>query len=189
MTAPIILKAAMTAAVWHSDQRRKGEKAEPYVNHLIEVAQLVAEAEPGNTDLIVAALLHDSIEDQHKTRAEISDLFGDRVADLVEEVTDDKSLLKAERKRLQVENAPKKSREAKILKLADKTANLRALAASPPNDWPLERRREYIDWATSVIAGLKGVSPSLEGQFEEAREQAVRSLETAEARPPCPVIS
>jgi hypothetical protein len=95
----------------------------------------------------------------------------------VEEVTDDKTLLKEERKRLQVQNAPKKSRDAKILKLADKTANLRALAASPPHDWSLERRREYIDWATNVVAGLQGVSPWLEGQFEDAKQKALRAIE------------
>jgi (p)ppGpp synthase/HD superfamily hydrolase len=177
MTAPIILKAAMKAAEWHSEQRRKGQKEEPYVNHLIEVAQLVAEATPHDIDLIVAALLHDAIEDQQKTWEEIADLFGERVADLVEEVTDDKTLLKEERKRLQVQNAPKKSRDAKILKLADKTANLRALAASPPHDWSLERRREYIDWATNVVAGLQGVSPWLEGQFEDAKQKALRAIE------------
>lgn len=181
MTAPIILKAAMKAAEWHSEQRRKGQKEEPYVNHLIEVAQLVAEACPDDIELIVAALLHDAIEDQRKSWEEIACLFGERVADLVEEVTDDKALPKAERKRLQIQNAPKKSRDAKILKLADKTANLRALVASPPHDWPLERRREYIDWATSVVAGLKGVSPWLEEQFEEARQSALRSLEDAAA--------
>ena len=181
MTAPIILKAAMKAAEWHSEQRRKGEKEEPYVNHLIEVAQLVAEAAPGNVDLIVAALLHDAIEDQQKTWEEIAELFGERVAHLVEEVTDDKAIPKAERKRLQIQNAPKKSQDAKILKLADKTANLRALVASPPHDWPLQRRREYVDWAASVVAGLKGVSPWLEGKFEDARQSALRSLEKATA--------
>jgi (p)ppGpp synthase/HD superfamily hydrolase len=176
-----ILKAARVAADWHSAQRRKGAAGEPYINHLIEVAQLVAEADPGNVDLIVAALLHDAIEDQQRTREEIAGLFGARVVDLVEEVTDNKALPKAERKRLQVENAPDKSRDAKILKLADKTSNLRALAASPPHDWPLERRREYIDWAARVVSGLKGVSPWLEGQFERARQSALRSLEEAKA--------
>jgi (p)ppGpp synthase/HD superfamily hydrolase len=97
MIAMIMMKAALTAARWHADQRRKGEAAEPYVNHLLEVAALVAEAEPGNTELIVAALLHDAIEDQPISREEIAEKFGERVAGLVMEATDDKSLPKAER--------------------------------------------------------------------------------------------
>jgi (p)ppGpp synthase/HD superfamily hydrolase len=176
MNELIILKAARAAAEWHADQRRKGVKQEPYVNHLIEVAELVARADPGNTDLVVAALLHDAIEDQKRTRSEIADLFNDRVADLVVEVTDNKLLDKAVRKRLQVEHAQKKSRDAKILKLADKTSNLRALAKSPPADWPVERRREYVAWAAAVAAGLVGISEWLDGAFEEAKALALESI-------------
>lgn len=176
MTAPSILKAAMVAAEWHTEQRRKGEKAEPYINHLIEVAQLVAEADPGNVDLIMAALLHDAIEDQKKSREEIAALFGERVTKLVEEATDDKSLPKPERKRLQIETAPNKSRDAKLLKLADKTSNLRSVALSPPTHWPNQRRRAYVAWSTAVAAGLFGVSEWLDRQFEEARELALQSI-------------
>jgi (p)ppGpp synthase/HD superfamily hydrolase len=154
-----ILKAAMIAAEWHSEQRRKGEKAEPYVNHLIEVAQLVSMADPGNTDLIVAALLNDAIEDQKKSRDEIAALFGERVARLVDEATDDKSLPKPERKRLQIETAPNKSRDAKLLKLADKTSNLRSVAKSPPAHWSDDRRREYVAWSTVSDVPLPGEYP------------------------------
>lgn len=176
MTELTILMAARVAAVWHADQRRKGARAEPYVNHLIEVASLVAEADPGNVDLIVAALLHDAIEDQRKTREEIALLFGERAAALVVEATDDKNLPKPERKRLQIETAARKSRDAKLLKLADKTSNLRALAVSPPAHWPEQRRRDYVAWATAVAGGLKGVSDWLDQQFEEARQVAVQSF-------------
>jgi (p)ppGpp synthase/HD superfamily hydrolase len=103
------------------------------------------------------------------------------VANLVLEVTDDKSLPKAERKRKQVESAPKKSREAKLIKLADKTSNVRAVANSPSPDWSVERRREYIEWAKSVVAGVRGVSPFLEQQFDVAADQAMRSLNPAAA--------
>jgi guanosine-3',5'-bis(diphosphate) 3'-pyrophosphohydrolase len=106
----------------------------------------------------------------------IASEFGRDVANIVLEVTDDKSLPKAERKRKQVENAPGKSREAKLIKLADKTSNVRAVASSPAHDWSVERRREYIEWAKSVVGGVRGTSPWLEEQFDEAADQAVRSV-------------
>ena len=170
-----ILKAAMIAAEWHSEQRRKGEKAEPYINHLIEVAQLVSVADPGNANLIVAALLHDAVEDQNKSREEIAALFGESGASLVDEVTD-KPLPRLERKRLQIETAPKKSRDAKLLKLADKTSNLRSIAKSPPVSWSDDRRHEYVIWATAVANGLVGISEWLDRQFEEAKALALQSI-------------
>jgi GTP diphosphokinase / guanosine-3',5'-bis(diphosphate) 3'-diphosphatase len=171
-----VLRAADAAARWHVHQRRKGAAEEPYVNHLLEVATLVAEATDGkDPELVIAALLHDSIEDQEVPRSIIAEAFGDGVAKLVEEVTDDKKLEKQERKRLQVEHAHKKSQRAKILKLADKTSNLRAIAASPPPDWSVKRRLEYVDWARKVSTGLTGVSKWLEGEFEQAAKDAERS--------------
>jgi len=144
---------------------------------LLEVATLVAEATDGkDPELVIAALLHDSIEDQEVPRSVIAEAFGDGVAKLVEEVTDDKKLEKQERKRLQVEDAHKKSERAKILKLADKTSNLRAIAASPPPEWSVKRRLEYVDWARKVSAGLTGVSKWLEGEFEQAAKEAERSM-------------
>jgi (p)ppGpp synthase/HD superfamily hydrolase len=171
-----VLRAADAAARWHVNQRRKGAAQEPYVNHLLEVATLVAEATEGaDPELVVAALLHDSIEDQEVPRAVLAQMFGEGVARLVEEVTDDKALAKEVRKRLQVEHAGEASRRARILKLADKTSNLRAIAASPPPEWSVRRRLEYVEWARSVAAGLKGVSPWLEREFEAAAEGAERS--------------
>jgi GTP diphosphokinase / guanosine-3',5'-bis(diphosphate) 3'-diphosphatase len=179
MNEILILKAANVAADWHSRQRRKGASAEPYVNHLLEVAALVAEADPGNTDLVIAALLHDSIEDVKKNRADIAEIFGEHVAALVLEVTDDKALPKPERKRLQVETAAQKSRSAKLLKLADKTSNLRSVAISPPAHWSDERRREYVAWAERVAGGVRGVSAWLDQQFDEAKALALRSIPEA----------
>jgi GTP diphosphokinase / guanosine-3',5'-bis(diphosphate) 3'-diphosphatase len=171
-----VLRAADAAARWHVHQRRKGAAEEPYVNHLLEVATLVAEATDGkDPELVIAALLHDSIEDQEVPRSIIAEAFGDGVAKLVEEVTDDKKLEKQERKRLQIEHAHKKSQRAKILKLADKTSNLRAIAASPPPEWSVKRRLEYVDWARKVSTGLTGVSKWLEGEFEQAAKEAERS--------------
>ena len=115
------------------------------------------------------------MEDQGIDRATIQDRWGAKVADLVEEVTDDKRLLKPVRKQKQVESAPKKSFGAKIIKLADKTSNLRALASSPPADWPVERRLEYVAWAERVVSGLRGANATLEDLFDEAVRAATAS--------------
>lgn len=178
-----VLRAADTAARWHVHQRRKGIAQEPYINHLLEVASLVAEA-TGGTDpnVVIAALLHDAIEDQGVTPETVAGEFGVNVADIVMEVSDDKALPKEDRKRKQVENAGKKSHEAKLIKLADKTSNLRAIASSPAADWSVERRLEYIEWAKAVVAGLRGTSPWLELQFDEAAIDAEQSLSRATAR-------
>lgn len=157
------------AARKHIDQRRKGPRAEPYLNHLVEVARLLAEATGGtDIELVIAGLLHDTLEDTHTTRDEIESAFGPAVARLVAEVTDDKSLPREERKRLQVLNAPHKSDRGKLIKLADKTSNLRGIVLSPPRGWSLARRREYFFWAHAVIAGCRGVNPLLEAWFDEA---------------------
>jgi guanosine-3',5'-bis(diphosphate) 3'-pyrophosphohydrolase len=123
-------------------------------------------------NLVIAALLHDAIEDQRISRTVIAEQFGNDVASLVEEVTDDKSLPKATRKRLQVESAPKKSNRAKILKLADKISNVTAIGNDPPTDWPIERQREYVQWDRDVVAGLRGASAELEALFDRAADEA-----------------
>jgi GTP diphosphokinase / guanosine-3',5'-bis(diphosphate) 3'-diphosphatase len=120
-----VLKAADAAARWHVHQRRKGPAQEPYINHLVEVAMLVANATDGtDTSLVTAALLHDAVEDCKVPRELIVESFGEDVASLVEEVTDDKSLPKEVRKQEQVKTAPTKSSRAKVLKLADKISIL-----------------------------------------------------------------
>jgi (p)ppGpp synthase/HD superfamily hydrolase len=173
-----VLRAADAAARWHTHQRRKGAAQEPYINHLLEVAKLVAEATGGaEPDPVIAALLHDAIEDQAVQAETIASQFGERVAEIVMEVTDDKSLPKDVRKRRQVEDAPKISREAKLVKLADKISNVRTLSAAPPPDWSIERRLEYIEWARQVVAGLRGTSTSLEQQFDDTAKRAIRWLD------------
>lgn len=172
-----LARAAAFAAEKHTGQVRKGEAREPYVNHVIEVAEMLARASGGrDVELVIGGLLHDTIEDSGATHAEVAAIFGVVVADLVAEVTDDKSLPKAERKRLQALHAAHKSPRAKQLKLADKTSNLRALASSPPADWPLARQREYVDWARSVAAGLRGANAWLEDQFDQAAAEAERAI-------------
>jgi guanosine-3',5'-bis(diphosphate) 3'-pyrophosphohydrolase len=165
----LLIRAAAFAAHKHRDQRRKDAGATPYINHPLGLARILA-AEAGVTDVatLCAALLHDTIEDTRTTSAELDVEFGAEIRRIVEEVTDDKALPKAERKRLQIEHAPHISDKAKLVKLADKISNLRDVAHAPPHGWPLERRQEYFDWAKRVIDGLRGIHPVLERAFDEA---------------------
>lgn len=163
----LILKAAAFAARKHKDQRRKDADASPYINHPLELARVLAEV-GGVTDAatLCAALLHDTIEDTDTTNEELVLEFGQEIAALVDEVTDDKTLPKAERKRQQMEHAVTISDKAKRVKLADKISNLTDVATSPPADWALDRKREYFDWAKSVIDRLRGVDAKLEAEFD-----------------------
>lgn len=164
-----ILQALAFAADKHRDQRRKDEGASPYINHPIALADvLVNEGGVTETTVICAALLHDTIEDTDATPEELEAAFGAEIRGIVMEVTDDKSLEKAERKRLQVEHAATISREAKLVKLADKICNVRDLTSHPPAGWSLDRKREYFDWTRSVVDRLRGVNPALEAIFDAA---------------------
>ena len=172
-----VLRAADAAARWHVHQRRKGSAQEPYINHLLEVASLVAEATHGtDPDLVVAALLHDAIEDQEVPHELIAREFGNRVADLVQEVSDDKTSPKEDRKEEQIKTAHNKSKDAKIIKLADKASNLRSMTFSPPPNWSVKRRLEYIGWSKQVVAGLRGASPWLEQKYDDAAKEAERLI-------------
>ncbi|MBU9369254.1 HD domain-containing protein [Burkholderia multivorans] len=164
-----LIAAIAFAADRHRNQRRKDEEASPYINHPIALADVLAN-EVGIEDerVIVAAVLHDTIEDTETTELELLRLFGKDVADIVLEVTDDKSLPKETRKRLQVEHAAHISRRAKLVKLADKICNLRDIAQHPPAGWPLERKQAYFDWAKSVVDRMRGVHPGLEAIFDAA---------------------
>jgi GTP diphosphokinase / guanosine-3',5'-bis(diphosphate) 3'-diphosphatase len=165
----MVLLAAEFAARKHRSQRRKDREATPYINHPLAVARLLwEEGRVRDPSVIAAALLHDTIEDTQTTRAELVRAFGSQVAEIVVEVTDNKRLHKKTRKRLQIEHAPHLSPKAKLVKLADKTCNLRDVAASPPTGWPIGRRREYFDWTGQVVAGLRGVNRRLEKAFNRA---------------------
>ena len=166
-----VFEALQFAAHKHRDQRRKDPEASPYINHPIALANVLWGSGIHDPLVICAALLHDTVEDTETTEAELVETFGTRIASIVMEVTDDKSLLKARRKELQIEHAPHLTREAKLVKLADKISNVRDVAAAPPTDWPLERRREYFDWAKRVVDGLRGVDAGLEKLFDEAYAQ------------------
>ena len=165
----LLLKALAFAAHKHRDQRRKDPEASPYINHPIALADVLVN-EGGVTDIEVlcAALLHDTLEDTATTLDELGAAFGPRIAAIVAEVTDDKQLPKAERKRLQIEHASGLSKEAKLVKLADTICNLRDVAERAPEGWDLARRREYFDWAKRVVDGLRGIHPRLEAVFDAA---------------------
>jgi guanosine-3',5'-bis(diphosphate) 3'-pyrophosphohydrolase len=166
-----ILAALQFAAFKHRDQRRKDHAASPYINHPIALAKVLwHEGGVRDASVICAALLHDTIEDTETTADEIEQAFGLRIARVVLEVTDDKLLPKAERKRRQILHAPHLSRAAKLVKLADKICNLRDVADSPPPTWSLRRRRKYFDWAKQVVAGVRGVNRKLERAFDDAFE-------------------
>jgi len=163
-----LIEAASFAAKKHSYQKRKGNDAAPYINHPLEVANLMANVgKVADHDILIAAILHDTIEDTETTSEEITELFGKAVCEYVLEVTDDKSLPKAERKQLQIEHAPHLSHGAKLIKLGDKISNITDVMNNPPAGWSAERRLEYIDWGEKVINGLRGANENLEKHFDE----------------------
>jgi guanosine-3',5'-bis(diphosphate) 3'-pyrophosphohydrolase len=164
-----LLKALDFAAHKHRDQRRKDVESSPYINHPISLANILCnEGHVTDVNVICAALLHDTVEDTDTSPEELELEFGGEIRGIVMDVTDDKTLEKAERKQRQIEHAAHISDQAKLIKLADKISNLRDVASNPPTDWDLQRRREYFDWARDVIDWLRGVHGPLEEIFEEA---------------------
>jgi (p)ppGpp synthase/HD superfamily hydrolase len=157
----------------HKTQLRKGVAGYPYVNHVIAVAELLARSGVDDRITLQGALLHDTIEDTDTTPEELATRFGDDVRDLVLEVTDDKTLPKEERKRLQIAHAPHLTDRAKRIKLADKTCNILDIAHDPPPDWSLTRRLDYLAWAEAVVHHCLGVGPqALEQAWTEALADA-----------------
>jgi GTP diphosphokinase / guanosine-3',5'-bis(diphosphate) 3'-diphosphatase len=176
----LFLQALQFAAAKHQEQKRK-DGVIPYINHPIEVTRMLWET-GGVRDIttLLAALLHDTIEDTKTSPVEIRDAFGEEVLALVLEVTDDRSLPKAERKRLQVEHAPHKSLRARQIKLADKINNIYTITNFPPKDWTAQRKREYLDWSEQVVDGLRGHNPGLEAAYDAALAQARAVLAQSE---------
>ena len=175
--AVAILKALHFASIKHRDQRRKDVEASPYINHPIEVAEILARV-GGVSDIVTlqGAILHDTIEDTQTTPEELENVFGPEVRRVVEEVTDNKQLPKAERKRLQIEHAPHLSASARQIKMGDKISNVLGVTQAPPADWPLERRLEYLDWTERVVAGCRGCNPKLESFYDQALAEGRRLL-------------
>jgi guanosine-3',5'-bis(diphosphate) 3'-pyrophosphohydrolase len=171
-----LISAVAFAARKHKNQKRKDE-VEPYINHPLEVAEILVKiGGVKDENILIAAILHDTIEDTDTTEEEIRRLFGQKVCDYVKEVTDDKGLPKELRKKLQIEKASKLSVGAKQIKIADKTSNLCAIIESPPKNWTLETKIEYVNWAKQVVDEMRGVNESLEKYFDEIYEKAKEKL-------------
>lgn len=174
----LVTHAAGFAARVHAGQTRKGESSPAFILHLAEVADLLAKAlEEPDAELVAAAWLHDAVEKTKITSDEIESVFGPRVASLVAEVSDDKSLPEAERHRMQIETIGEKSEAARLLRLADKISGLRELAEDPPAGWGAPRRREWLRFATDVAAGCRGLNAALDLLFDQAAAAAARSID------------
>jgi len=169
----LILKA-LAFAYKHRDQRRKDVNASPYIDPPIALANVLCN-EGGITDedVLCAALLHDTVEDTETTPEELTKLFGKTISDIVMEVTDDKALPKAERKRLQIEHVAHASYQAKLVKLADKISNLRDIAECPPANWDVDRKKEYYNWAKKVVDQTRGTNAVLEEIFDDVYAEGV----------------
>ena len=169
----LICEAAELAARRHLGQQRKGRGNEPYINHLAEVANLLAAATDGaDAELVAAGWLHDTIEDTETTREELAGRFGERVASLVAEVTDDMNLPKAQRRQKQIEDAPHKSPGAKLIKIADKISNIRARIVKRPNKKQRDDLADYVAFSEKVVAGCRGTNARLDAEFDEAVKAA-----------------
>lgn len=172
-----LLMALAFAAEKHRHQRRKDAAASPYINHPIAVANTLAvEGRVTDEAILLTACLHDTVEDTETTFEEIEEIFGTEVTNLVRNVTDDKSLEKAQRKQLQIEHAATASDKAKQIKIADKICNVRDITNSPPQDWSLQRRSEYLEWSQKVVSGCRGVNLRLERAFDDAIKKAHKVL-------------
>ena len=167
VVAPL-LQALHFAATKDRDQRRKGAEASPFINHPIEVAELLARV-GGITDLITlqAAILHDTLEDTQTITVEVEAIFGSAVCAVVQEITHTKKSRKSKRKRLEIDHTPHLSVRAKLVKLTDEISNVRSIIETPPAEWSLERRREYFNWSERVVAGCHGSNAALEQAYDD----------------------
>jgi len=173
----LILRAIDFAARKHRDQRRKDQEASPYINHPISVSLMLAEIGGiADAEVLAAAILHDTLEDTDTTPEELVQAFGPRVRKLVEEVTDDKDLPKAKRKELQIAHAVQLSPGAVLIKLGDKISNVLDVTHSPPANWNIERRTEYLDWAEAVVNNCPRVNSALEAYFARVLEDGRRKF-------------
>lgn len=173
----LVSEAAEFAAHRHVGMARKGRGDEPYINHLAEVANLLATAMDGrDAELIAAGWLHDTIEDTAVTQEELAQKFGERVADLVAEVTDDMRLPKSVRRELQIVHSPAKSPSAKLIKIADKISNIRARIHADPNADERADLTDYVDWAEKVVAGCRGGNATLDRMFDDTVKLARSTL-------------
>ena len=172
----LILRATKFAALKHRDQRRKDHASSPYIIHPVTVANELTQAGVTDPEVIAAALLHDTLEDTETTPEELTEQFGERVCSMVKELTDDKDLDKQLRKQLQIEHAPDLSTGAALVKICDKIANVTDVIHSPPPDWSIERRTQYLDWAAAVVAGCRTDNEQLKQQFSDLLEAGYKTI-------------
>ena len=173
-----ILDAAVFAAEKHQGDVRKNKQRSPYITHPLLVAEAILRiGEIQNVSILTAAILHDTIEDTETTTDDIRERFGEEVLSIILEVTDDKSLSKMVRKRLQVAHATELSYEARVVKLADKLINCRDILNDPPEYWTLKRRQDYIQWGADVLYRIRGTNPQLEAAFDRVIARAEKELD------------
>jgi uncharacterized protein (UPF0147 family) len=172
-----LTKALLFAAEAHRNQRRKGAAQEPYLNHLVEVLDLLVQATDGtDTDMLIAAILHDVVEDTSASYEDVAKNFGERVAEIVRENSDDMTLPKAERRRARIAGMPLKSREARLVKMADVISNLRAIAVSPPAGWPADRKFGYLEGCRQLIDAGRGTDAAIERTFDQTAADVERTI-------------
>jgi len=170
----IFIKALRFAAEKHTLQRRKGNDKIPYINHPIKVVYILnVTANETDPELLAAAILHDVLEDTCTTEQEMRAEFGDKITNIVLEVTDDMTMSYDDRKRHQIKRAPTLSDDAKKIKIADKIANIRDILDLPLS-WSNRRKRQYFEWSDKVIAGCLGVNPILENIFDDIIKEAMK---------------
>jgi len=175
-----LLEAADFAAGKHRFQRRKDEHATPYINHPIKVAYTLTAAGESDVLMLMAALLHDTIEDTETTYAELEVKFGKEVADVVLELTDDKHLSRDEQQQQQIVRASGKSERARKVKLADKICNVYDLLHHPPHEWSESKKIQYVDFSKQVVDMMRGTQAVLEKEFDELYRQVRERFRVAE---------
>ncbi len=172
---PSLLAVAAFAAEHHACQRRAGYDQLPYINHLLKVTCGLIECGETNLELLSAALLHDILEDTEVTHMELSEHFGEEVANIVTELTDDMSLAYETRKRLQYEGVSKLSVSAQKIRIADKASNTYDICHYPL-DWPVARKQAYLDAAVHILSPIKGRYPKLDAWFDREIQEGTLLL-------------
>ena len=163
----LVLKATQFAALKHCDQRRKDGKT-PYIIHPISVAMILSEiGSIEDPEILSAALLHDTLEDTDTSAHELDKNFGSRVRIIVEELTDNDMLTFSQRKQMQIDNAPYLSKDATLVRIADKISNVSDVIENPPPEWNQKRCNKYVDWAEAVMNNCQKVNQDLENHFFE----------------------
>lgn len=175
MNINLLLRAITFSAEKHKYQRRKGFNQVPYINHPLKVCKLLSDCGEENETLLIAAILHDVVEDTDTTAEELTKEFGEDICKLVLEVSDDKEKSKSERKEYQITHAPMLSQNARKLKIADKICNIRDII-SYPLDWSIERKLNYLKWSKNVVDACGRVNPQLEKVFTDTYNEGIEIL-------------